>query len=110
MNDTVNIIEICEAFKDSKCDLGYNLDIDRAYPLVDTVERTLVHKLHANADVGIGQKRAVKRDDVLRVAIMHDLQFAEDLLAHRRFRVDEDDLPHTTNSERVPQTTTTAAP
>ena len=92
MDDTVNVIEVCEAFEDSKCDLGYDLDIDRAYPLVDTVERTLVHKLHANADVGIGQERAVKRDDILRMTIMHYLQLAEDLLAHGWLSVDEDDL------------------
>jgi hypothetical protein len=43
---------------------------------------------------------------------MHDLQLAEDLLAHGRFRVDEDDLPNIT-SERVPcysETTTATVP
>jgi hypothetical protein len=54
VNDTVNIIEICEAFEDGMRDISYDLDVDRAYPLVNTVERTLVHKLHADADVGVG--------------------------------------------------------
>ena len=98
MNDTVNVIEVCEAFEDGQCDLGYDFDIDRAYPLVDTIERTLVHKLHTDADIGVGQERAVKRDDVVRVTVMHDLQFAQDLLAHGGLCVDEDDLPNTTNT------------
>ena len=103
MNDAVNVIEVCEAFEDGNCDLGYDLDVDRAYPLVDTVERTLVHKLHTDADVGVGQERAVKRNDVLRVAVVHDLQLTQDLLAHGWLCVNEDDLPvNNDTNERVP--------
>ena len=92
MNDPVDIIQVCEALQHRQCNLRHNIYVNSPNLLVYPVERALVHALHANADVGIRDERAVEGDDVLRIAIVHDLQLAQDLLAHRRLRVDEDNL------------------
>ena len=71
----MDIIEICQTFKDSQSDLADNLDINWTNLLVNAIQRTLVHEFHANANVGIGKKGAPKRDDVFRVAVVHNMQF-----------------------------------
>jgi len=73
MDDAVDIIEICQAFKHSQSDLADNIDINWANLLVNAIERAFVHEFHANANVGIGKKGAPKRDDVFRVAVVHNL-------------------------------------
>ena len=73
MDDTVSVVEVSESFEHGMCDLGDNLDINGAYLLINPIEGTLVHKLHTNADVRIRQKRAVERNDISRVTVVHDL-------------------------------------
>lgn len=51
-----------------------------------------VHVLHADADVWVGEEGAVEGNDVIRLAVMHDLELAQDLLPHRRFSVNQDKL------------------
>lgn len=92
VDDTVHIIEIGEPFKNGNSDLANHLDIDRSMLLVDTVERPLVHILHAYVDVRVGDKRAVEGDNMFRVAIVHDLEFSQDLFTNCRLRINEHDL------------------
>ncbi len=92
MYDPVSVVEVGEAFEYSMCNLGDDLDIDWADTFINSIEGALVHELHADANVRIGQKRAEERDDVFRVTVVHDLQLPQDLLANRRLRVNEDDL------------------
>lgn len=60
VNDAMDIVEICQAFQDSQCNLANDVDIDWANFLVDTVQRALIRELHADADIWIRQKRAVE--------------------------------------------------
>lgn len=69
-----------------------NLDINGSDLLIDTIERALVHVLHANTDVWIRQERAKERDDIWGVAVMHDVQLTQNLFAHRWFGINKDDL------------------
>ena len=69
----MDIIEIRQTFKDSQSDLADNLDINWANLLVNAIQRTFVHEFHADANVGICKKGAPKRDDVFRVAVVHDV-------------------------------------
>ena len=73
MDDTMDIIEIRQTFKDSQSNLADNLDINCANLLVNAIQRTFVHEFHTDADVGIGKKGAPKRDDVFRVAVVHNV-------------------------------------
>ena len=76
MNDTMNVVEVSESFEHGMRDFGDDLDIDGADAFINPIKGTLVHELHADANVGIRQERAVERDDVSRVTVVHDLQFA----------------------------------
>jgi len=60
MDDTVNIIKICQALQYRQCHMADHIDINCAYLLVDSVQRPFVHKLHADANIGIGKKRAIE--------------------------------------------------
>ena len=60
--------------------------------LTNPVRRSLIHKLHADANVGIRDEYAVKRNGIRRIEVIHDLQFSQDLFPHRRFCVDQHDL------------------
>ena len=73
MDDTMDIIEIRQTLKDSQSNLADNLDINCANLLVNAIQRTFVHEFHTDADVGIGKKGAPKRDDVFRVAVVHNV-------------------------------------
>ena len=73
MDDTMDIIEICQTFKDSQSDLSDNIDINWANLLVDAIQRTFIHEFHTDANIGIGKKGAPKRDDVFRVTVVHDV-------------------------------------
>lgn len=55
-----------------------------------------VHVLHAIGNLALVQERAIERDDVGVVAVMHDLQLAQDLLPYRRLCVDVDHLQRQT--------------
>ena len=94
VDDTVDVVQIREALEHGESDLGDHLDVDGADLFVYAVERALVHELHADADVGVGEERAVEGDDVLGVAVVHDLQLAQDLLPHGRLSVNEHNLCH----------------
>lgn len=48
--------------------------------------------LHADADVRVGHEGPVEADDVYARAVVHDLELPQDLLPHRGFSVDEDEL------------------
>ena len=65
VDDTVDIVQVGEALKDSERYLPNDIDINGSDLLVDTVEGALIHELHADADVRVGDEGAVERDDVL---------------------------------------------
>lgn len=88
----MDIVEIRQPFKHSDRDLAHDLNVNRAMLLVDPVQRALVHVLHANVNVGVGNKRAVKGDDVFGMAVVHDLQLAENLFANGWLRINKDHL------------------
>jgi len=92
MNDTVSVIEVSESFEHGTCDLSDDLNINGAYLLVNPIKGTLVHELHANADIWIRKKCAIERDNVWRVAIMHNVKFAENLFPYGRLCINEHDL------------------
>jgi hypothetical protein len=92
MDDTMNVVEVSESFEHGVRDFGDDLDIDGTDAFINPIKGTLVHELHADANIGIRQERAVERDDVSGVTVVHDLQFSQDLFANRRLRVDEDNL------------------
>lgn len=92
MNYTVNVVKVRQTFQYRQGDLADHLDVDRSISLVDVVEGTFVHVFHAHADVGIGYVCTVKGYDVFGMAVVHDLEFAQYLLADGWFRVDQDDL------------------
>jgi hypothetical protein len=73
MDDAMDIIEISQTFKDSQSDLADNININWTNLLVNAVQRSFVHKFHTDANVGIGKKGAPKRDDVFRMAVVHDV-------------------------------------
>lgn len=87
MDDSVHIIEVGQTLEHSICNLANDLDINRPVLLVNAVQGPLVHVLHADADMRVCNERPVEGHDVWRVAVMHDLQFTEDLLPNCRFRV-----------------------
>lgn len=43
-------------------------------------------------DVRVGDKRAIERNDMFGVAVVHDLEFSQDLLANCRLCINEHDL------------------
>lgn len=92
MNDAMDIVEISQAFKDSECNLGDDFDVNRTYSLVDTIQRALVCEFHANTDIRVGEKGAVEGNDVFRMTVVHDLEFAKDLFANRRFGIYKNNL------------------
>ena len=60
VNDTMDIVEVCQAFQYSQRHMADHINIDGTYLLVDPVQRALVHELHADANIGIGKKRAIE--------------------------------------------------
>jgi hypothetical protein len=78
----MNVVQVRQPLQHSQCDLTHNVDVDGSNLLVNPVQRTLIHKLHADADIGVRDECAVKRDDVWRIAVMHDLQFSQNLFPH----------------------------
>lgn len=106
--DPVRVVEVGQALEDGEGDLGDDWGRDCAGFLVDLVERPrrerlaansgrsfhapLVHVFHHDADVRVGDVGAVEGDDVSGAAVVHDLEFAEDLFPHRRFRINEHQL------------------
>lgn len=92
MDDAMDIIQIRQAFQHGESDLTDNINVDSANLLVDTIQGALVHEFHAYADVGICEECPVERDDVFRMAVVHYLEFAKDLLADSGLSVDKDDL------------------
>jgi hypothetical protein len=54
---------------------------------------------HADTDMGIRQESTIERNDILALAIVHDLELPQDLLTDRRLRIDEDQLRTQTNKE-----------
>lgn len=92
MNDAVRIIEIRQSFKNGMRYLGNDLDIYRAHFFVDPIKRALVHELHTYADIWVSEVGAVGRDDVIGMALVHNLEFSEDLFPDHRFGINEDDL------------------
>ena len=60
MYDAMDIVEIGQAFEHSECDLGNNVYVNGAYSLVNAIQRSLVHELHADTDVGVREERAVE--------------------------------------------------
>ena len=88
----MNVVEVSESLEHGMRDFGNDLDIDGTDSLINPIKGTLVHELHAVANIGIRQERAVERDDISGVTVVHNLQFAQDLFANRGLRVDEDNL------------------
>ena len=73
VNDAMHIVQVCEALQHGQRDFGHHFNINGPNPLVNPVQRALILELHANADVGIRDERAVKGDDVFGMAVVHDL-------------------------------------
>jgi hypothetical protein len=92
VDDAMDVIEINQALQHCVSDPGDDIDWDGPLPLVYSIQGSLVHELHADADVGIGYECSIERNDVLRMAIMHELKFAENLFPHSRFSIDKHDL------------------
>ena len=65
MDNPVYIVQIGKTFEHSERYLAHNIDINRTDLLVDAVKRPLVHELHTDADVGVGDEGAIKGDDVV---------------------------------------------
>ena len=91
VNDPMDIVQVHQPLQHGQRDIPHDVDVDGSNLLVNPVQRALVHKFHVNAGVGIRDERAVKRNDVRRIAIVHDLKFPQDLFPHRRFCVDQHD-------------------
>ena len=92
MNDPMNIIQVSQPFQHTQRDLPYDIDINRSNLLVNAVQRSPIHILHANANVGIRDERAVEGNDIWRMAVVHYLEFSQDLFPYRRLGVDQHDL------------------
>ena len=92
MYNAVLIVEVHQTFEDGHGKHGYDFNIDWTDFFVYPIEGALVHKFHANANVWFGQKCTIKRDDVLRLAVMHDLQLSQDLLSYAWLRIDQHNL------------------
>jgi len=75
VNDAVGIIKVRQTLKYGQSNLAHNIDINRTYFLVNPIQRSLIHKLHADADIRVRKECAVERDDILGSAVVHDLQF-----------------------------------
>ena len=64
MNNPVDVVEIRQTFQDGHCEHGDDFYLNWADFFVYPIERSLVHKLHANADIGFGKKGSVRRDNI----------------------------------------------
>jgi len=73
VNDPMNIVQVRQPLQHGQCDLPYDIDVNGTNLLVNPVQRSLIHELHADADIGIRDERAVERDDVRRITVVHDL-------------------------------------
>ena len=73
MNDPVDVVEVGKPLEHRMCDPSDNLNVNRTDFFVNPIKGTLVHELHADADVGIRKECAEERNDVFRMAIMHDV-------------------------------------
>jgi hypothetical protein len=60
VNDAMDVVQICQAFQDCQCNLPYDVDVDSPNFLVDAIQGPLVREFHADADIGIGEKRAIE--------------------------------------------------
>lgn len=92
MNDPVNIVEVGQTLQDRERNSGHDINIDGADALVDTVQGAFVTELHAYAYVRIRKECAVEGDDIVGVAIVHDLEFPKDLFSHRWLRINQNNL------------------
>lgn len=82
VNDPMNIVQVRQPLQHSQGDFPHDINVDGSNLLVNPVQRSLIHKFHANANVGVRDERAVERNDVRRVAVVHDLQLPQDLFPH----------------------------
>jgi hypothetical protein len=60
MDNTVNIVEISQTLQYSERHVANNVNVNGAYLLIYPVQRAFVHEFHADADVGVGEKRAIE--------------------------------------------------
>ena len=65
MDDAMDVVKVCEALQHGESNLAHNANIDRTMLLVDPIEGSLVHELHANADVWVGNEGTIERDDMV---------------------------------------------
>lgn len=92
MDDAVHLVQIGQALHHRHHNLAAYINVNRAVLRVDGIERASVHVLHTHVNVDVAQTRPVKADNVLRLTLVQDLQFTEDLLAHFGLGVDEHNL------------------
>ena len=88
----MNVIQVGESLQHGQRYFAHNTDINGSDPLVDSVQRALVHEFHTNADIRVRDERAIEGDDVVGVAVVHDLELAQYLFPHGRLRINEDVL------------------
>lgn len=81
MNDAMDVVKIGEAFQHCQRDHSNHVNVDGSNLFVDSIQRAFVHKLHANADVRVGEICPPKGDNVLGMTVVHDLEFTKDLFA-----------------------------
>jgi hypothetical protein len=82
MNNPMRVIQITQALQHRVSDETDDTDIDCARLPANSIEGTFVHELHADADVRLRQKGPEAGNDILRLAIMQDLQFSKDLFSY----------------------------
>ena len=61
VNDPMTTVKVCQPLQHSQRDLPYDANVDESNLLANPVQQFLIHKLHANANVGIRDERAIKR-------------------------------------------------
>jgi hypothetical protein len=92
VHDLMDLVQIVQSRHDRQRNLRQDRFRNRPNVLVDVVEGAFVHELHAHGDVRVLEVGAVESDDPRRVAVAHDLEFADDLLAGDFGGGDVDDL------------------
>lgn len=64
MNNSVNVVKVCQAFEDGQRNLCYNINFYSANLLVNPIEGALVHIFHANTDIRVREESPPERYDV----------------------------------------------
>ena len=61
---------------------SHDINVNGSNLLVNRVQRSLVRALRAVAGVVIQDEHTIGRNDARRIAVVHELQFPQNLLSH----------------------------